>query len=329
MNKYRILYLIFITVLTSLPLSLMSQNSVSMVVSDGLHNQILKGKIETSISNLLTEINYAQSQKRALSFTNISITTQAQESLALLWENVPFRCIDTEVVEICSQYASEYQIRNVPLMLMPQEGEGAEDEYQEAVISFNGNGQITSFYLTLAGNMYANVMKSGLEVTDLRRRQLILDYVEQFRTAYNMKDIAFLQQVFSDEALIITGNVVQAQKGDGRFAEPRVTYTTYSKAEYLKNLNNIFKTKKYVKVTFSDIKISQAAKKNYYGVLLHQGWSTNTYSDTGYVFLLWDFENEDAPQIYVRTWQPDYLDKAKTQQIDQDDIFSLADFDLP
>ena len=326
MNKYKILYLIFISIL--IPLSLAAQNSVSLVISDGLHNEALKTKVESTISHLLTEINSAQSQKRALDFTNVSITIQAQESLAMLWENVPLRCIDTEVVEICSQYASEYQIRNVPLMLMPEE-EGSEDEYQEAVISFNGSGQITSFYLTLAGNMYANVMKSGLEVTDLRRRQLILDYVEQFRTAYNMKDLNFLEQVFSDEALIITGNVVQARQGDGRFAEPKVTYKTQGKREYLNNLNNIFRTKKYVKVSFSDIKVSQAAKENYYGVLLHQGWSTNTYSDTGYVFLLWDFENEDAPQIYVRTWQPDYLDKAKTQKIDQDDIFSLADFDLP
>jgi len=327
MNTYKIPYIILFFFLTAF-FPVFSQNKVSLIINDGLHDEFLKSKAEASISNLLTEINTAQSENRALNFVHCNLSQRAKESLAMLWENVPFRCIDVEVIETCIESGSEYQIRNIPLMLKPTEGEMDDDEYQEAVVSFDRNGQITSFYLTIAMNLYMNVMKSNIEMTDLRRRQLILDYVEQFRTAYNMKDIQFLSQIFSDDALIITGNVIQTRKTDGRF-EPKVTYKRQTKTEYLGNLKNIFRTKKYIKVIFNDIKVVQAKKQNYYGVLLHQGWTSDTYSDTGYVFLLWDFENEDAPQIHVRTWQPDYLDKAQTQKLPEEDIFDLSDFDLP
>jgi len=329
MNKYKSPYLLLIFFLMAAYFPISAQNRVSLTINDGLHDEALKTKVEESVSNLLTEINTAQSEKRALNFARCNLTQKAQESLAMLWENVPFRCIDIEVIETCIESGSEYQIRNIPLMLKPEEGEMSDDEYQEAVISFNRNGQITSFYLTIAMNLYMSVMKSNMEVKDLRRRQLILDYVEQFRTAYNMKDIHFLKQIFSDDALIITGNVVQSRKFDGRF-EPKVTYKRQSKAQYLQNLTNIFRTKKYIKVIFNDIKVMQSTNKpDYYGVLLHQGWTSDSYSDTGYVFLLWDFENEDAPQIHVRTWQPDFLDKARTQKMPEDEIFDLSDFDLP
>lgn len=326
MNKYRVLSII--AILCSFT-SLFAQNSISLIVSDGLHNEILKNKVENTISSLLTEINQAQATNRALNLNGHNLSQKAKESLSMLWENVPFRCVDSEIVEICIQTGSGYQIRNIPLVLKPENGQMNEDEYQEAVISFDQNGQVTSFYLTLAMNLYMGVMKSNLEVQDLRRRQLILDYVEQFRTAYNTKDIPFLTQIFSDDALIITGNVVQSRQYDGRYS-PKVVYKKQSKEQYLRNLTNIFRTKKYIKVAFNDIKVVQAKEKpNYYGVLLHQGWTSDSYSDTGYVFLLWDFENENAPQIHVRTWQPDYLDKAKTQELPEDDIFDLNDFDLP
>jgi hypothetical protein len=39
--------------------------------------------------------------------------------------------------------------------------------------------------------------------------------------------------------------------------------------------------------------------------------------------LLWNFTNNDKPQIEVRTWQPDMLNGKK---LDTDEVFSLGDF---
>ena len=64
---------------------------------------------------------------------------------------------------------------------------------------------------------------------------------------------------------------------------------------------------------------------DFYGVTLHQGWTSNTYHDEGYIFLLWDFRNEYAPEIHVRTWQPDRIGG---KSLDRDEVFSLSDFDI-
>jgi hypothetical protein len=170
-----------------------------------------------------------------------------------------------------------------------------------------------------------NVVKSNLELTDLRRRQMILDYVEQFRTAYNQKDINFLNQIFSEDALIITGNVITQKHREG-FITQKIRYNKQNKQQYLNNLRRVFKLTKYIKVYFDDIEVMiHPTNPNYYGVILHQGWTSNTYHDEGYVFLLWNFTNEYAPEITVRTWQPD---KIAGRELARDEIFSLSDFDI-
>ena len=57
---------------------------------------------------------------------------------------------------------------------------------------------------------------------------------------------------------------------------------------------------------------------------LHQSWKSTNYSDEGYVFLLWNFSNEEKPQIEVRTWQPEIVNGKK---IDDDEIISIGDFE--
>ena len=205
------------------------------------------------------------------------------------------------------------------------EREFGEDEYQEAVISFDKQGNVESFYLSISMNLYMNVIKSNLELTDLRRRQLILDYVEQFRTAYNQKDINFLNQVFSDDALIITGKVITTKHAEG-FTSQKIQYNKQSKEQYIKNLKGVFARNSYIKVTFDEIQVMRhPVNPNFYGVTLLQGWTSGKYHDDGYLFLLWDFTNESAPQIHVRTWQPD---KIGGKSLPKDEVFSLSDFDI-
>ncbi len=300
---------------------------VSFSVSDGIDNEAIKSKIESTVSRMLTEINAAQEAGRSLNFSAMgNIGTRVQQSMAMLWENSPFMCTDEEIIEHCLTTGSGYQVRNIPLMMKPTgEREFAEDEYQEAVISFDKQGNVESFYLSISMNLYMNVIKSNLELTDLRRRQLILDYVEQFRTAYNQKDINFLNQVYSDDALIITGKVIMQKHAEG-FTSQKIQYNKQSKEQYIRNLRGIFARNSYIKVIFDEIEVMRhPVNPNFYGVTLKQGWTAGRYHDDGYLFLLWDFSNEDAPQIHVRTWQPD---KIGGKPLPKDEVFSLSDFDI-
>ena len=306
-------------------------DNVTFSVSDGIDNAAIKSKIESTVSKMLTEINLAQAAGRDLNFSAMGVAQRVQQSMSMLWENSPFKCTDDEIVEHCITTGTGYQVRNIPLEMKPTgEREFGEDEYQEAVISFDKQGNVESFYLSISMNLYMNVIKSNLELTDLRRRQLILDYVEQFRTAYNQKDIKFLNQVFSDDALIITGTVIQQKHSEG-FSTPKIKYNKLSKEQYIQKLRGVFARNSYIKVTFDEIEVMRhPVNPNFYGVTLLQGWTAGKlkgedYHDEGYLFLLWDFTNESAPQIHVRTWQPD---KIGDKPLPKDEVFSLSDFDI-
>lgn len=318
--KHKLLLFSFFFVISSI-----YAQSVTVTVSDGIDNASVRSRIETTTSRMLTEINAAQAAGRNLDFRAMNVSQQVSTSMAMLWENSPFVCTDEEIVEHGITTGTGYQIRNIPLLMKPSgEREFNEDEYQEAVISFDKQGNVESFYLTISMNLYMKVISDNREVTDLRRRQLILDYVEQFRTSYNQKDIHFLEQVFSDDALIITGKVIQQRHSDG-MTSPKVQYNKQSKQQYLSNLRRVFQNTKYLHVNFDEIEVMRhPTNKDFYGVTLHQGWTSNTYHDEGYVFLLWDFRNENAPQIHVRTWQPD---KIGNKTLPKEEIFSLEDFD--
>lgn len=325
----------FIVVLSALVIApnAKADEVVTFKISDGIDDNYIKQKIEKTVSRILTEANAAHASKRELNYASLGIPTSVQGSLAALWDNSPFISLDTEIVEKCLITNSGYQVRNIPLILMPMNpGDVSEGEdYQEAVVSFDKQGNLVSFYLSISMNLYMNVVRESKEVTDLRRRQLILDYVEQFRTAYNQKDLDFLEAVFSDDALIITGKVIKRTTGDGIRLPDKIEYKKQSKREYLSRLAVVFQNNKQIRVTFDEIEVMRhPGHKDFYGVTLHQGYSSDRYHDDGYLFLLWDFRNEDYPQIHVRTWQPDSYnpDGKGNRRIPKDEIFSLSDFDI-
>lgn len=315
-------------------LSIHQAMAVEVIITDGLKSELLKKKMEQSLSTLLTEVNAAHEQGRNINFASLRLPSDVETTLSLLWENSPFICIDDLVSQKClSKQNGEYQLRNIPLLLKSPE---QEDEYQEAVVTFDNNGNISSFHLAIAMNLYMNVLKKGRDVTDHRYREMILDFTERFRTAYNEHNINFLDAVFSDDALIITGKVIERKTPDGIRLPDEVIYKKQTKNQYLTNLKRIFNNdkKNLIRVDFDEIKVvrhpsSEPEYARCYGVTLHQSYKSGTYSDEGYLFLLWDFADENKPKIYVRTWQPDaYSKDGKTKErVQEDEIFSIADFD--
>ena len=312
----------------------MAYNQVRLVINDGVSNPQLKKQIEMAVSMVLTDINKAQ-EKNALKLElpQPCITKEAWQELNKLWENEHFRCVEEEVVERLLTTRTGYQVRNIPLIVNAA-SQGEELGYQEAVINFDANGVITSFYYTINPELYSKLRMNQMsdrryEVTDIRDRMMILDYVEHFRTSYNMKDLKFLRQVFSDDALIITGKVIKVRKTEMAPSGNKVVYTTQTKQQYLENLSRAFRANSYIKVQFDNVMmVEHPTIKGIYGVTVHQKWNTARYSDEGYVFMVWDFRNPDAPQIHVRTWQPDFIDKTKGQKLSPNDVFTLGDFDL-
>ena len=294
----------------------------------------LRANIDLALTGILTAFNNAQGNERGLALSHLDISPQVQETIMKLWADCPFRCAETEVVERAIKTPrGEYQVRNIPLVMMPIEGQSKDvswKKYQEGVFTLDKDGMIIDFHLALDADLYIKVMASATEVDDFIRRQLILEYVERFRNAYCLKDMTFLEQIFSDDALIITGKVVKQVKSDinrTSLNNQKIEYSKQNKKQYLTNLARVFQNNKRINVIFDEIKVvKHPAKADFYGVTLKQGWQADRYSDVGYVFLLWDFTNPDAPQIHVRTWQPDKFDNG--QPVPEEEIFSIDDFDV-
>ena len=154
----------------------------------------------------------------------------------------------------------------------------------------------------------SKVISGKLEEKDADNRRMILNYCEHLRTSYTTKDIDFLQQVFSDQALIIVGNVVRSADNNsatGIEGDEKVTFSLKTKKEYLERLEKVFAANKKIDVKFSDFRIMRhPTMEGIYGVSMKQKYTSDRYSDDGYLFILWDFRNKSMPLIHVRTWQP-------------------------
>lgn len=173
------------------------------------------------------------------------------------------------------------------------------------------------------------VLSGKLEENDTERRQLILNYMEHLRTSYTTKDIDFLEQLFSENALIVVGTVVRVgtEAENGYLSPSQVVYNVKSKRQYLDKLKLVFKANQDIRLKFSGFRIMRhPTLPGIYGVSLRQGYSSDLYSDDGYLFLLWDFRDETAPKIHIRTWQPSMLDNQTV--LPENMIFNIRDFNL-
>lgn len=298
---------------------------VNFEFSDGIEEGILKTKMEQQMSSLLSAINEANAVNADVNFSSIDITDDASASLTMTWEQVHFSIEDDDIVDHCISLPGKsggFRIQNIGVLMNPKEESGYDGEKRrEIYIDFDKTGKIVDFNFTMGMNMYTEILKKGEELGDLDRRMQIIDWCEHFAKAYCNKNMKFMQTIFSDDAIIITGKMTmqRVHTDMGMKDQAKVKYVQQTKSQYLSNLSRVFASNSYVNVKFEDYTvIRHGAKPNYYGVTLRQKWHTARYSDEGTVFLIWDFTNEEAPRILVRTWQPT-TEKA----------FKMGDFKLP
>ena len=245
-----------------------------------------------------------------------------------------FRTQDDDLYEPCLQLKQGarvigYQVRNIYMDMVKIDDSYQDDLSQEFVVEFDAQGRISNVNIAMNKLQYQDLLREGEQLNDMDRRMQIINFCEQFANAYRTMDMQFMEDIFSEDALIITGTVLQRtqatitarynpETGERLPDDPEVTYTSQTKKEYLQKLRNIFNRQRgqrggFVNVQFSDYSITRhGAKPNYYGVTLRQKWNTKGYSDEGIVFLVWDFTDEEHPKIQVRTWQPTWATKRFT-----------------
>ncbi len=220
-----------------------------------------------------------------------------------------------------------YDIRSITLKVNLGGTEASDN--QNIIFTFDKDGLVTSVRAVLPNYDYQTVISSGLSEQDSLVRGIILDFMEQFRMAYNAKNLPFLEKVYSEEALIFVGSVIEEKRGgddifkNSNLSAKKVRLIQQTKREYLDGLKDkAFKKNAFVNVKFEELKILQHEKFNYlYGVSCWQEWRSTNYSDRGYLFLMIDFRDQKMPVIHVRAWQPDAFEEDSS-------YVNLYDFDI-
>lgn len=148
-------------------------------------------------------------------------------------------------------------------------------------------------------------------------RLTLINFLEDYQTAYALKRHDYLESIYSDDALIIVGHVVKKtvipDQAQFNFSDDDVKLMQYDKNTYFKNLARTFKSQDYINIKFEDTDFTRAkssTNREVYGVRLLQRYYSTTYGDVGYLFLLVDLTDEN-PLIHVRAWQPDEVELEK------------------
>lgn len=169
-----------------------------------------------------------------------------------------------------------------------------------------------------AENDIMNAAASWPEVS----RWAILNFMEDYQTAFALKRTDYINSIFSDDALIITGTILKKLNNAERAFDrsksldlggPKdIAYSQLSKTEYIDRLRKIFSTREYVHLLFEDNvtrmidlpAINGINKGAAFGIEIKQRYESTGYSDDGYLTMVFDTRGK-LPIIHVRLWQPD------------------------
>lgn len=188
---------------------------------------------------------------------------------------------------------------------------------EDVVFTFDAETRIDNISFGLGATAENDILYKG--AWDENTRKSIMNFLENYKTAYALKRIDYIRNVFDDDAVIIVGSVVK--KHSKNFAdnsmEGRTTtfgtkgneiirYNRYTKDAYLKNLERSFRGNEYINLRFSNNDVRKMSKGGeLYAIQIQQDYYSSSYNDKGYLFLEVDLNNPVQPSIILRTWQPD------------------------
>lgn len=179
------------------------------------------------------------------------------------------------------------------------------------VFDFDSKGDFIDMNFGIMDGLYNRFVEQAEHGHDWGNREVIIKFMERYRTAYMTRNMEMLQQLFADEAVIIVGRVMNKGVQNRQYDyvqtdenQPDIEYLRYTKDEYLKKQGQVFDVHKDIYLGFSNFNIYRKNNSpGVYGISMRQNYDATNYADEGYLFLLVDFNNE-KPQIYVRSWQP-------------------------
>ena len=183
---------------------------------------------------------------------------------------------------------------------------------EDVTFTFNQDNLIEAVAFGLGQEAERIVFGNGGDAWSEFAKMTLVNFIENYKTAFALKRYNYIESIFDENASIIVGHVVKrkpgSQEDDGLYSMPGdiVTYTRMTKDQYLRQLAHVFHTQPHINIRFTDSEVvKMGLGGETYGIQLKQDYYSTGYADTGYLFLLVDFNEPDTPTIKVRAWQPE------------------------
>ena len=200
---------------------------------------------------------------------------------------------------------------------------------EDVIFTFDENRKIDNITFGMGKRAEEDILYKNGSGWSNQRKEILMEFMENYKTAYCLKDLEFIKSIFADDATIIIGKVLKklahvnptqeyslSVDGQKIIVNNRVT-----KDQYIKNLRQCFAKNEFINLRFSNNtvqyleKIKEEKDRDYFAIQIGQEYNSSTYADKGYLFLLVDMTNHKEPVIHVRTWQPNEVDINKVYNI--------------
>jgi hypothetical protein len=279
-------------------------------------------KIAANTAKFLDLIEKRSAEQIKKEYANDPFLSEKLTSLLKYNNPIP---IDQTAKADLNKTATGWEVRKIRVLTSYPSLNRQATEY--LILDFDQDGNFYDINFGTVEQLYDQFVEQGSFGNDWGNRQTIVKFIEKYRSAFLTRNMAMLDSMFAEEAVIIVGRELKKGKKSDNYqyskmteSQPDIQYVQYTKKQYLENQKKAFKNQKDIFLGYSTFKIN---KKNNmpgtYGISMKQFYAATTYADEGHLFLLVDFL-QDQPQIYVRSWQP--------HEWNEDAMIKLANFKL-
>lgn len=277
------------------------QPSVSQVLADNSSYDAVMQRVISAI------------RRRCYSDAMSCFTLDGLEIFNRLIDYGKGRIVGTPDLKYFKSFNNTVTVRGLEMSFAFNSRSGKATFNEDMVFTFDADGKICNIAFGLGKDTESSILtKYAPDWSDLSR-EVLMEFLENYKTAYSLERLDYIRDIFSDDAIIIVGNATQVftrqtgadRQGMSMTGREIIKYNRYTKDEYLNNLSRCFNRNDFINIRFTkcDVQPLEKLDGEVYGIQVGQDYQSSTYNDFGYLFLMVNMTDPDKPYIKVRTWQ--------------------------
>ncbi len=223
------------------------------------------------------------------------------------------------------QIGADAMVRSVPMKFSYHNNR--ERFIEQVNFVFNEDNKVNSLSFSLGSVAIDDILSKPDAFGQEEEKFFLIHFMENYKTAFALKRLDYIEAIFDDNAYIIVGHVVERMPEHqeevsgmyGNLSRREVEYIELEKHEYISRLRRIFRQNEFINIHFEKSQVRKTQRDDQvFGIQIAQHYHSSRYADKGYLFLMIDMNDTLNPIIYVRTWQP--------ERHEDGSVYGLEDF---